>query len=225
MFTNVNLSAPIGALTLLATGLLVLILAMTLIYALLRGKSALLKPTFLTLALFAGAYLGVMLIFSWTSSDRVLLRGQEKHFCEIDCHLAYSILDVRQTKSLGNPSNPLNAAGTFYVVTIKTRFDETTISSTRGDGPLYPNSRVLTVLDTNGQRYAPSFDAQRAVEQTSVPISTPLRPGESYTTTYVFDLPTTIRNPVLLMNEGSWITRFVIGHENSLAHKKTAFQI
>ena len=53
----------------------------------------------------------------------------------------------------------------------------------------------------------------------------PLRPGESYSTTLVFDLPTDIKNPTLLIHEGELLTHFVIGHENSFLHKKTRFQI
>ena len=56
-------------------------------------------------------------------------------------------------------------------------------------------------------------------------MSTPLRPGESYTTTVVFDLPPDVKNPTLLINEGEWITQLVIGHENSLLHQKTKFQL
>lgn len=41
----------------------------------------------------------------------------------------------------------------------------------------------------------------------------------------VADLPADVRNPVLLINEGEWVTHLVIGHENSLWHKKTAFQM
>jgi hypothetical protein len=53
----------------------------------------------------------------------------------------------------------------------------------------------------------------------------PLRPGESYSTTLVFDLPTEIKNPTLLIREGELVTHLVIGHENSPLHKKTRFQI
>ena len=228
MFTNVNLSAPIGALLLIATALALGLVGVVILYALIRKKMLLVGLGFLTLAMVAGVYVGLMLIFSWSSSDRVLLRGQEKYFCEIDCHLAYSVVDVRQTKSLGNPAQPLNASGMFYVIVVRTRFDETTISSRRGNGPLSPNSRVVAIVDSTGSRFEPSPAAQALVEQSSpqgTPMDSPLRPGESYTSTLIFDLPPTVQAPVLLINDGDWITRFVIGNENSLAHKKTVFQI
>ena len=228
MFTNVNLSAPIGALLLLGTVVALLLISLVLLYALIAKKTLLGRLAFLTLAMVAGVYVGLMLIFSWSSSNRVLVRGQEKYFCEIDCHLAYSVVDVRQTKSLGNPAQPLNASGMFYMIIVRTRFDEATISSLRGDGSLSPNPRLVAIVDSTGSRFEVSQAAQALVEQSApegTPMDSPLRPGESYTSTLIFDLPPTVRTPVLLINEGDWITRFVIGNENSLAHKKTVFQI
>ena len=228
MFTNVNLSAPIGALLLLLTAVALLLVSVVLLYALIGKKTLLGKLAFLTLATVAGVYVGLMLIFSWSSSHRVLLRGQEKYFCEIDCHLAYSVVDVRQAKSLGNPAHPLNASGMFYMIIVRTRFDQTTISSSRGNGLLRPNSRLVAIVDSTGSRFEPSQAAQALVEQSSpegTPMDSPLRPGESYVSTLIFDLPPAVQAPVLLINEGDWLTRFVIGNENSLAHKKTVFQI
>ena len=39
--------------------------------------------------------------------------GQEKYFCELDCHIAYSVQNVQRMKSIGNAT----ADGEFYVVT------------------------------------------------------------------------------------------------------------
>jgi hypothetical protein len=174
----------------------------------------------------AGVYLAAILIFSVASHEKVLARGQEKHFCEIDCHLAYSIVNTRQSKTLGNPA--ATAQGIYIIVTIKTRFDETTISTRRGDGLLYPNSRVLTLIDERGNKYSPSDDGQRALDtaqSSGKPLVTPLRPGESYTTDVVFDLPADAKASTLLINEGEWETHLVIGHENSPLHRQTRFQL
>ena len=138
------------------------------------------------------------------------------------------IADSKQTKTIGTAPNQATANGLFTAVTIKTRFDETTIGANRGNSQLYPNSRVLTVVDEQGRKYSPSPEGQKALELSGVvgtPITTPLRPGESYTTTVAFDLPADARNPTLLINEGGLETRFIIGHENSLLHKKTRFQL
>lgn len=228
MFTNVNLTAPIGALALLGTGFVFLLAGLAFVYTLIKRKFGANKLVLLLTAVVAASYLGVMLLFAFTSSEKVLARGQEKHFCEIDCHLAYSVVDVTETRTLGNAPNQATAVGTFRVVTIKTRFDENTISPTRGNALLHPNSRVLTVIDENGKKYFPSLEGQQALERVNAAgtaITTPLRPGESYTTTLVFDLPADIRAPVLLITEGEWITHFVIGHENSPFHKRTKLQL
>ena len=228
MYTNVNLAAPIGALAFLGTGLLFFVGGLIFLYTVIKGELAGTKVVVSGVAVLAAIYIGFLLLFSFTSSETVLARGQEKHFCEIDCHLAYSVLDVRQTKTLGNGANQSTADGLYHVVTIKTRFDEDTISSTRGDGKLTPNGRLATVIDAQGHEYWPSESGTRALAETEdpgTPFTAALRPGETYTTRVVFDLPTDVVNPTLLLNEREWMTRFIIGHENSPLHKKTRFQL
>ncbi len=228
MYTNVNLAAPIGALLCLGTALLIFGLVLVLIFSLITKRLSITKFSALGVVVVGALYLSVLLIFSWASSEQALARGQEKHFCEIDCHLAYSILDSQATKTLGTVPNQLTAVGLFRVITVKTRFDETTISPTRGNAVLYPNSRVAVVVDANGKQYFPEAEAEHLLEglnQAGMPFSTPLRPGESYQTTVVFDLPEDIQSPTLLIHEGGPETHFIIGHENSLLHKKTRFQI
>jgi predicted enzyme related to lactoylglutathione lyase len=228
MYTNVNLAAPVGALAFLGTAFLVFVVGLALIYSIVKRKVGLMKFSLAAIALISGIYLVLLVIFSWASSEKVLARGEEKHFCEIDCHLAYSVTDVRETKTLGDAPNQLTAAGMFRVITIKTRFDENTISRNRGNGLLYPNSRVVTVSDENGNQYFPSPDAHALLEKSQAAgtaMSIPLRPSETYSTTVVFDLPTGVNSPTLLIREGELVTHLVIGHENSPLHKKTRFQI
>jgi hypothetical protein len=228
MNTNVNFAAPLGAMAFLGTGFVLVVIGLTLIYSLVVRRFGLAKIVTIAMLVIAAIYLSAILIFSFASSEKVLARGQEKHFCEIDCHLAYSIADIKQTKTIGNAPNQATATGAFTVVTIKTRFDETTISPTRGNGPLHPNSRVLTVVDEQGRKYSPSLEGLKALElagAAGTTIQTPLRPGESYTTTVAFDLAADVKKPTLLINEGDWNTYLVIGHENSLLHKKTGFQL
>ncbi len=228
MYTNVNLAAPAGVLAFLGTGLLILVAALTLVGSLVARKFRFAKFVLIAMLVITGIYAGAMLAFSLAGREKVLARGAEKHFCEIDCHLAYSITNVRQTKTLGTAANQLTAQGVYTIVTIKTRFDETTISSSRGNGLLYPNSRVLTLVDERGSKHAPSDEGQRALvasQMTGTPLTAPLRPGESYTTEIVFDLPADVKSATLLLNEGDFVTHFVIGHENSPLHKKTSFQI
>ena len=218
MYTNVNLAAPIGVLAFLGTGLLILVAALTLVGSLVARRFRFAKFVLIAMLAIAGVYLGATLAFSLAGREKVLARGEEKHFCEIDCHLAYSIANVRQTRTLGDAPTQSSARGIYTIVTIKTRFDETTIASWRGNGLLYPNSRVLTLFDERGNKYA-------TTSQSGSPLTAPLRPGESYATEAVFDLPADVKSATLLINEGEWETHFVIGHENSFLHGKTRFQL
>lgn len=229
MNTNVNLEAAIGVLAFLGTAFVLGLAVLVIIHAIKTRKQARARKIGLAALAMLGFYLMLLLAFSLISHEKALAFGEEKHFCEIDCHLAYSVANIRKTKTLGTPPDEATAQGIFYVVTVKTRFDETTISRTRGNGLLAPNSRVVTILDEQGNGYSPSVEGQRALaatpEGSGTPLDTPLRPGESYTTDLVFDLPGNIKNPELLMREGAFDTHFIIGHENSFWHGKTTFRL
>jgi hypothetical protein len=218
MYTNVNLSAPVGALALLGTAFLLLLAAIVLIQSLIVRKPRRATIVLLAFLVIAAIYLAAMLTFSFASHESVLARGQEKHFCELDCHLAYSIVNATQVRTFGNGTSQLTAQGQFTVITIKTRFDEETIGPRRGNGLLYPNGRTVTVIDEQGNRYAP-------VSEGGTPLTSPLRPSESYTTDIAFDLPVNAKPNTLLINEDAWETHLVIGHENSPLHKRTLFQL
>lgn len=228
MNTNVNFPAPLGVLGFLGACFVFFVLGAVALHALVVRRFGRARATLGLIAVVAAIYFGFMLALSLASGEKVLARGEEKHFCEIDCHLAYSVAGVRRVKTLGEGPGAFTSRGEFLIVTVKTRFDETTISEHRGDGLLYPNPRRVTVFDEQGHAYTPSDEGQHALARfggTGTPLETPLRPGESYTTELVFDLPEDARAPVLLINESDLPTRFIIGHENSFLHKKTEFSL
>lgn len=218
MYTNVNLAAPIGALAFLGTGFLLFVATVFLLQSLIVRKTRRAKVVLLAMMIIGAVYLGLMLAFSFASRDKLLAHGEEKHFCELDCHLAYSIANVAQANTFGEGAGRTRAQGQFTIITIKTRFDETTIGPRRGNGLLFPNDRAFSLVDDHGKRYEPAAQA-------GTPVTTPLRPGESYITDVVFDLPADAKPSVLVLNESAWETHLVIGHENSLLHGKTNFQI
>ncbi|OLD05554.1 MAG: hypothetical protein AUI99_01245 [Gemmatimonadetes bacterium 13_1_40CM_3_69_22] len=158
-----------------------------------------------------GVYLALFLIAALASKERVLDPSEEKHICEVDCHLAYSVVGTKTAKLLDGHT----AHGVFYVVTVKIRFDETTISSHRGMAPLTPNSRYVAILDGQGRRYEGPTDA----------LQRQLVPGESYTTDLAFDLPPDARDLRLILASHDVATAFIIGHENSFFHGKTTFRL
>ncbi len=125
MNTNVNLAAPIGVLALLGTGFLIFVATIVLVQSLIVRKRGRARIILILILMFAGFYIAAILGFSLASHEKVLARGEEKHFCELDCHLAYSIANVHQTKTLAEAPNQPVARGVYTVITIKTRFDET----------------------------------------------------------------------------------------------------
>jgi hypothetical protein len=56
-------------------------------------------------------------------------------------------------------------------------------------------------------------------------LTTPLRPGGSYTTVLAFELPADVTHPQLLVTDEEPITRLLIGHEGSPGHKKIYFEL
>jgi hypothetical protein len=209
--SNMNFPAPVAAVGFLAacvgTPLSLCALAMA---AFVRKR----QIAHLTLLIVAGSalvYFSLLLGFSLASRDRLLAQNQEKYFCEIDCHLAYSVLQVKADPSI---------ALTRYVVTLRTRFDETTISAHRPkDAPLTPSPRTVQLIDSRGSTYSPD-------SADGAPLTTPLIPGQSYTTELSFRVPSGANNLRLLITTSpQWPDYVVIGDENSWLHKKTYFAL
>ena len=176
----------------------------------------------------ATGYLLLLSGVSLASSEQTLPPGSWKYFCEIDCHLAYSLVSAQAAASLGPELQQTTAHGKFVTVRVKTWFDERTISAHRGNGPLTPNRRKALLVDDTGRSYEPSSEGQFALVRSgnsSTAMAQALRPGESYTTDLVFDVPKNSRCLRLLLIEDDTETRFVIGHENSLFHKKVYFDV
>src|SRR5437773_4942559 len=157
----------------------------------------------------------VLLGAALVSRERTLGRDEKKYFCEMDCHVAYSV--TAMTKE-----------GNHAAVTVRTWFDPSTIASFRGNGPLTPNPRTVYLVDASGRRYAPSPDATRAWERkhgSSTPLDRELTPGASYLTTFVFELPETAVSPRFFIGDPLGPETFIIGHENSPLHKKAYFAL
>ncbi len=159
------------------------------------------------------------------SSDRVLSRGEEKHFCEIDCHVANSVTGVTRADSVDG----IKPAGTFYLVTVRTWFDPTTTSPSRPkDAVVYPNPRVIYLVDAGGRRFAPSEAGMAALQKRGeggTPITQPLLPDASYTTTFAFDAPANLPNLRLWLANDDVGSALLIGSERSPMHGKVLFAL
>jgi len=212
--------APIVVLLFLGSILAGMLAAAVFVYGLARKQAALRLWAGIALLAIPAGYATLLLGASLTSRERVLSAGEKKYFCEIDCHLAYSVERVERKKLLG---------GTFTVVTLKTWFDESTISPMRPrDASLAPDPRQVYVADAAGRRFERSPSGERALEDAGIP-STPLSrsliPGQSYLTELVFDLPDDVSEPRLFVGDADPMNSFLIGHELSPFHRKIWFHI
>lgn len=211
MYSNMNFPAPLAALGFLGGAAGLLLAALVILAAAAMGKTTVARVVTRVAGLCALGYFALLLGFSLASRDMVLAHGQEKYFCEMDCHLAYSVVDVR-TATEGSL--------TRYTVTLRTRFDETTISSARPkDAPLTPAERTIRLQDDQGHEYGV------AAEQ-GTPLMTPLRPGDFYDSQLDFLLPKNSSGlRLLVQTRVAWPDHVVIGDESSWLHKKTYFRL
>ncbi len=209
--SNMNFPAPLAVMGFLAVsiGLFVAVAGAVIFWLARKPKFA--RVSAVAIGAVAITYFALLLGFSAGSHEILLSRGQEKYFCEIDCHLAYSVLDVK-TQEHGALNN--------LAITLRTRFDETTTSPNRPkDAPLIPSPREVRLIDANGHKY-------EAVSSAGTALMTPLTPASSYTTQLEFMVPRDARGLRLLIETvPGWPDRFVIGDENSLGHKKTYFAL
>ena len=209
--SNMNFPAPLAVMAFLAAAAGIFLALASAAIAWFARKPKFARASLLTVSAGAALYAALLVSFSLASRPQILTHNQEKYFCEIDCHLAYSLLDVK---------TELSAGSTHYVVTIRTRFDETTTSPSRPkDATLTPSPRTVLLVDANGHHYQPT-----ATEGT--PLLTPLKPSDSYTTQLAFEVPPDAKNlRLLITTTPAWPDRVVIGDENSLLHHKTYFAL
>ena len=209
--SNLNFPAPLAVVGFLAAcgGLFVAAAAVLIFWFARKPKFA--RGAGTAVGIGGVLYFGLLLGFSASSHDRALALGQEKYFCEIDCHLAYAVIDVK---------SQFRADSNDYLVTLRTRFDQTTISPQRPkDAPLVPSPREVRVIDSSGRSYEP-------VSTAGASLITPLRPGDSYNTEMQFHIPKDASGLRLLIQTiPVWPDRVLIGDENSWLHKKTYFAL
>ncbi len=171
-------------------------------------------------ALVAFGYTGFLLLVGLFSRSQTLPPGGWKYFCEADCHIAYAIESVREAATLGPEARPVVAHGRFIVVRLKTWFDQNSIAPFRGDSPLTPNPRTVMLIDDASRPYLPLAQVPSGVDAGSVSLNTPLRPGQSYSTVFVFEVPNEAARPRMLITDSDPVTRLLIDHENSPMHGK-----
>jgi hypothetical protein len=208
-------AAVLSVLAFLGTAGLILLALVVLAWGLYRHDPVLTGRAATGGAVVLVTYLLLLTGFGVASSARVVEVGGEKYFCEVDCHLAYSVVGVRSlSRAAALPDQRL------WAVTVRTRFDESTISRHRSlTAPTWPAPRRLELIDAVGRRYEP-VEGPAAVgpDSASAPLTQELRPGESYRTTLLFELPVGAAPTRLWIQDDLLLTRILIGNERSPFH-------
>jgi hypothetical protein len=221
--------APLTALAILGTAFILAVLGLIFVIALWRKMTWLAAAAAGTVLLMVAGYMLVLVGVSLTSHEKVLPIGGLKYFCEVDCHIAYSVEGAEETKAIGDEFHQTSANGRFIIVKLKTWFDPSSISPHRGNGPLRINPRRAVIVDGAGIEYSPSLAGQEALAKlrgATRPMPEGLRPGESYITDLVFDVPSDTQNARFLVEDDSSVPeRILIDHENSFLHRKVYFAI
>jgi hypothetical protein len=194
-----------------------------------RGRAAIAARLARALAAAGAVYVAAILGVALTSKQTIIALGGEKHICEIDCHIAYSVLGVERAQVLGSGAAQARAEGEFYVVTVRTRFDETTVSSQRPlDAPLTPGARTIALLDEDGRSHPVSAAGQAALGLAAPSpnmLTRSLKVGEQFTTKLVFDVPPGVRNPMLLIKDTDFTKWVLLGSETFPLHAKSLFRL
>lgn len=216
---------PLSALAFLGTGFLLFVFVAIALLALLRKSRWLWKVAGTSAACLLLCYSALLLAFSLTSQEVDLPLGAKKYFCELDCHLAYSVARVWTPTTVGGEANPISANGQFVVVELRVWFDPTTISPHRGNGLLTPNDRVVTLERRDGHSFPPSQrpEVLSAMSLRSTPMATPLRPGQSYVSYFVFETTANSGDLKLWLRTGDDLDKLLLGDELSPWHQRVFF--
>jgi hypothetical protein len=174
----------------------------------------------------AGLYLVALVAVSLAAPRNVLAPGQVKRFCGLylDCHLGVSVDAVCTAQALGDAPHRAVARGTFHVVTLR-------VSSNAVAATLTPYGLIAQVMDEKGRRYGRDRAAERALlgDAAEGTLEQPIKPGEFYTRTLVFDLPADATRPALAVSERGFpdvlIEALLIGDEDSIFHQPTLLSL
>ena len=216
--------APLAVMAFLGMALLLGAITLVMVVAFLTKRKWIGFSAVILALMFSSGYALVLAGVSLTSHEKTLAPGENKYFCEIDCHIAYSVVNFEEAKALGDELHQTLPTGRFVIIRLKTWFDPSTISEHRGDSPLAPSPRRVVLVDEAAHRFPQSATGQAALAKVhggTIPLSRPPRPGEWYVTELVFDVPANAGNLRLFVGDDfDMPDRLLIGHEDSFLHRK-----
>ena len=189
----------IGPLLFVGSVLGAAVLLLIALVALLRGRARTAGRLGLGALAVVALYAVVLVTTSLASTGRVLAMTDNKKFCAADCDLWFAVEKAEHRPGL-------------YVVTVKVISDAARVT-------MKPSDPKATLIDERGTEYQPSDELDPA------PFARPVGPHESYTKTLAFHVPDDLKGPSLYIQEGGWITKLIVGDENSFLHRKTLIRL
>jgi hypothetical protein len=159
------------------------------------------------------AYAVTLVGVSLTSETRQLQLGTDKCFDD----WCATITGIRLLPKAGEGSS-----SKVVVVTLR-------ISNHARRAAFRPSQPRVTLVLSSGEMLSPSASAQSEFEKQSGPqenLAKRVVAGETFQTSLAFEVPSVTHEASVLLLEGpAAITRFLVGDEDSILHRKTVYPI
>jgi hypothetical protein len=132
-----------------------------------------------------------------------------------------SVERAAQQPTIGAGPESAQASGVFRLVTVKVTSQARRVAQRAADVE-------VCLIDSRGQRYAPSPIGQRALDLAAgsgPELSSMVEPGASFERTVVFDLPTDASDVGLIVTHGRFPSVLIIGDTQSFCHAPTILRL
>ena len=137
----------------------------------------------------------LMIVAALNRRDQMVGLNQEIQYDDF----AFSVMEVRKADGLGSGESALNAAGAFYVVTLK-------IANHAKRVDYKPKRASAILIDDRGREFFLSASGQTALESLRGPrCYDPIPAGASCVTELVFDIPADSHITQLRISEGGLV--------------------
>lgn len=179
-------------------------------YLALRGRFRAARTTFIRLLACVAAYMLVLIGVSLAEPRKEIPIGEARCFDD----WCITVEQAARQKAIG----AANAAGTFYVVTLR-------VSSRAKGSPQRETDIDVYLIDDRGRRIAISLSGQVALTQAGLagePLTSFVAPGASFQSRLAFDVPLDAHHLGMVKASYGWFpVRLIIGDPQSWLHRPT----
>jgi hypothetical protein len=179
-------------------------------YLALRGRFRAARTTLIRLLACVAAYMLVLIGVSLAEPRKEIPIGEARCFDD----WCITVEQAARQKAIG----AANAAGTFYVITLR-------VSSRAKGSPQRETDIDVYLIDDRGRRIEVSQSGQVALTQAGLagePLTSFVAPGASFQSRLAFDVPPDARHLGLVKASYGWFpVRLIIGDAQSWLHRPT----